>query len=84
MFISDFSGKNSDPGVCPVKIVTHKRTRVYNAVDDRGYQYEAGRGWEIVKEISVLPEEVKAVKEKYGDGVFVDVKAGGFSGIIGR
>lgn len=64
MFKSEFSGKQVDKHTSPVRVVTHKRKKFYT--DDKGYT--SGQGWEIVKEISVSPDEVEAVKAKFGEG----------------
>jgi hypothetical protein len=75
MFKSEFSGKQIEANVTPVKVVTHKRYKVYTQKDKYNVEHEVGRGWEIVKELMVAPEEVEAVKAKFGEGVYVNQPA---------
>lgn len=63
MFKSQFSGKVFGPKVSPVKVVVATRPRQYqNWINKELIESE---GWEIVKEISVAPDEVEQVKTKF-------------------
>lgn len=63
MFKSQFSGKVYGPKVAPVKVVVSTRARRYeNWVNKELVESE---GWEIVKELSVGPDEVEQVQERF-------------------
>jgi len=74
MFKSEFNpNRQVEESVKPVRVITHKRHKVYTQKDKYNVEYEVGRGWEIVKEIVCAPDEVEAVKAKYGEeGTFVN------------
>lgn len=64
MFRSQFSGKLSAKKVPPTKVVIQTRKiRYENYIDG---ELKVTYGFEIVKEIDVLPSEVEAVKQRYG------------------
>ena len=56
MYKCERCGQSTAPGDKMEKIVTETRSKVYMAKNKRGREYEAGRGWEIVKEIAVCPQ----------------------------
>lgn len=60
MFKSQLSGKVYGPGISPVRIVTEMRPKTYENYDGR--DVIRTEGWEIVKEITVGPDEVENVK----------------------
>lgn len=60
MFISQFSKKQIDANVTPVKVVTKKRPMAYVNHDGK-----RTFGWEIVEEMLVAPNEVEACQKKH-------------------
>jgi hypothetical protein len=72
MFKCQKCQQTTKPGETQEHIVVAKRDKIYYEVNRRGESYEAGRGWEIAKEIVVCKkcyelhqtEEEKDVEEK--------------------
>ena len=65
MFKSQLSGKLVGPKVSPVKVVTEKRRVKYRNIVDK--KEVLSEGWEIVKEITVSPDEAAGLKKSLGE-----------------
>jgi hypothetical protein len=56
MFYCGITGKLSNPGDKPIRLVTERRHRTYEddrSSEENGVDIKVSHGWEIVKEISV-------------------------------
>ena len=65
MFICEYSGKLSEKGVSPVKVIIETRPKTFEVKDKKGRVRKLVHSWEIVKELKVLPELAKKVMEEY-------------------
>jgi hypothetical protein len=63
MFKSELTGKIYGKGTHPVKVVTERRAKTYEHFNFYGESLGTTQGWEIVKEISVGPDEVHLIGE---------------------
>jgi len=66
MFKSDFSGRQSENGEKPIRLVVETRERTYVIRDERDRPIGETTGFEIVREIDVLSDELDAVEAKFG------------------
>ena len=60
MYLCKRCGRTTVSGEKMERIVTETRNKVYMGITKRGHEFEAGRGWEIVKEIAVCIKCYKA------------------------
>mgnify|MGYP001574829229 CR=1 FL=1 len=61
MFRCQYNGQISQPGQRPVVLVTSREKEYKNEFGD-----VISKGWEIVKEYRVLPQNVETAKKKWG------------------